>query len=122
MREQYPSAIIIDDIGSGINWKRKGLQSIIKQVIDEDVGSVVIHHRDRLCRFAYELIAFFFQQFGTKIVVLDQETYQPNLDDLEDKKVFNCSQCDYKADRDENAAFNILRFVINTALPVLSVE
>jgi transposase len=42
--------------------------------------------------------------------------------DLEDKKVFNCSQCDYKADRDENAAFNILRFVINTALPVLSVE
>jgi predicted site-specific integrase-resolvase len=80
MREQYPSAIIIDDIGSGINWKRKGLQSIIKQVIDEDVGSIVIHHRDRLCRFAYELIEFFFQQFGTKIVVLDQETYQPNLD------------------------------------------
>ena len=41
--------------------------------------------------------------------------------DLESNKVFNCSQCNYTADRDENAAFNILRFVLNTALPVMSV-
>ncbi len=80
MRERYPTAIIIDDIGSGINWKRKGLQSVIKQVIEEDVGTIVIHHRDRLCRFAYELIEFFFSQFGTKIVVLEQDQYEPNID------------------------------------------
>ncbi len=98
MRERYPNAIIIDDIGSGINWKRKGLQSVIKQVIEEDVGTVVIHHRDRLCRFAYELIEFFFHQFGTKIVVLEQDQYEPNIDkELSDDilsiiQVFSCKK------------------------------
>jgi transposase len=42
--------------------------------------------------------------------------------DLGASKVYKCSHCNYKADRDENAAFNILRFVINSALPVLSIE
>ncbi len=98
MREQYPDAVIIDDIGSGINWKRKGLQSVIKQVIEKNVGTVVIHHRDRLCRFAYELIEFFFQQFGTEILVLDQEEYEPNIDqELSDDilsiiQVFSCKK------------------------------
>jgi predicted site-specific integrase-resolvase len=98
MRERYPSAIIIDDVGSGINWKRKGLQSVIKQVIEEDVGTIVIHHRDRLCRFAYELIEFFFGQFGTSILVLDQETSEPGLDqELSDDllsiiNIFSCKK------------------------------
>ena len=111
MRERYPSAIIIDDIGSGINWKRKGLQSVIKQVIEEDVGTIVIHHRDRLCRFAYELIEFFFKQFGTSILVLDQETDEPNLDqELSDDllsiiHIFSCKKMGrrrYKTNQGDN--------------------
>ncbi len=98
MRERYPNACIIEDIGSGINWKRKGLQSIIQQVIQKNVGTVVIHHRDRLCRFAYELIEFFFKQFGTTILVLDQDQYEPNIDqELSDDilsiiQVFSCKK------------------------------
>lgn len=42
--------------------------------------------------------------------------------DLGTNKIYECHQCKYKADRDENAAFNILRYVINTGLPVKQIE
>lgn len=80
MRELYPTAVIIEDIGSGLNWKRRGLQTIITKAIEGEVGEVVIHHRDRLCRFAYELIESVLNRFGTKIVVLDQDLHEPNID------------------------------------------
>ncbi len=41
--------------------------------------------------------------------------------DLESQKIYRCSGCNYVADRDENAAYNILRYVINTALPIKSI-
>lgn len=71
MREKYPNAYIIEDIGSGINWKRKGLQSLIQQVKDSKVEQVIIAYKDRLCRFAYELIEFFFSLYKTELVVLN---------------------------------------------------
>lgn len=80
MRERYPNSIIVEDVGSGINWNRKGLQSIIRQVLAGEVSDVVIHHRDRLCRFAFELLEFLFDQCGTKIVVLEQIGNEQNLD------------------------------------------
>lgn len=41
---------------------------------------------------------------------------------LENQKIFNCSGCDYTADRDENAAFNILRFMVKKALSTKAIE
>lgn len=46
MREKYPNAYIIEDIGSGINWKRKGLQSLIQQVKNGKVEKVIITYKD----------------------------------------------------------------------------
>ncbi len=42
--------------------------------------------------------------------------------DLEKQKIYNCSGCGYSADRDENAAYNILRFVIKNALSIKKIE
>jgi predicted site-specific integrase-resolvase len=78
MREKYPNSIIVEDIGSGLNWKRKGLQSIIKEVIKGEISTVVVHYKDRLCRFAFELIEFFFSQYGTEILVFDSTEKEPN--------------------------------------------
>ena len=94
IRSKFPDATIIQDIGSGINWKRKGLISLIQKVKDGEVERVVIEHRDRLCRFAYELLEEIFKLYSVEIVVLNQTTEEPNKELCEDIlsiiHVFSC--------------------------------
>ena len=80
MQERFPNAIIIKDIGSGINWKRRGLLSIIQKVKDGKVERVIVAFKDRLCRFAYDLIEFFFKLYQTEIMVLDKREKDSNPD------------------------------------------
>lgn len=56
MENKYPTFEIISDIGSGLNFKRKGLIKIIDMAINREIEVVVITYKDRLARFGYELI------------------------------------------------------------------
>jgi putative resolvase len=73
MQQLYPSYDIIKDIGSGINFNRKGLQSLLVQSMHGELEEVVVAHKDRLCRFGFELIKCIFDNNNTKITILDQE-------------------------------------------------
>ena len=96
MQELYPETKIITDIGSGINFKRKGLRSILEQASKGIISEVVVAYRDRLCRFAFELIEWMLQIHEVKLVVLNQslDSEQPNSEFVEDIlaiiNVFNC--------------------------------
>ena len=72
-RSKYPTHDIVSDIGSGLNWKRKGLTKILEQAMQGHINEVVVAHRDRLCRFAYELLEFIFLTNKVKLVVLNEE-------------------------------------------------
>ena len=76
LKEKYPTATIIKDIGSGLNWNRSGFRSILEQVNSGDVKEVVVTYRDRMCRFGYELVEWICKKANVKIVVLggDQNT------------------------------------------------
>ena len=56
LQQKYPEHELITDIGSGMNLNRKGLRKIIDMAIRGEIEEVVVVHRDRLCRFVYELI------------------------------------------------------------------
>ena len=94
MREQYPNADIIQDIGSGLNFKRKGLQTILQRLLQGDKFTLVVAHRDRLCRFGFELFQFLFEQNGGEILVLDKSDVSPQQELTEDLlailHVFSC--------------------------------
>ncbi len=77
MRRIYPSAEVIRDIGSGINFKRKGLRTLLERLMQGDKLQVVIAHRDRLARFGIELIQYLIEQNGGELVVLDQTEHSP---------------------------------------------
>ena len=47
---------IIKDIGSGINYSKKGLQELIRLICNGDIERIVISYKDRLVIFGYELI------------------------------------------------------------------
>lgn len=80
----YPNHSVVKDVGSGLNWKRKGLQTILEQSMQGIVSEVVVAHRDRLCRFAFELVAHVFKVSGVKLVVLDQSESTSGDADLAD--------------------------------------
>jgi putative resolvase len=70
MKEKYPDYEIITDVGSGINFKRKGLQKIIDYAIKGILGELVIAYKDRLCRIGYDLIEHILYTYsGTTITI-----------------------------------------------------
>ena len=69
LQRAYPAHELVIDVGSGLNFKRKGLLSILERVLRGVVQEVVVMHKDRLCRFGSELLEFVFARSGTKFVV-----------------------------------------------------
>ena len=55
LQEAYPGHIVIRDIASGVNFKRKGLQTILEHVLSGLVNEVVVMRRDRLARIGADL-------------------------------------------------------------------
>jgi excisionase family DNA binding protein len=70
-RPEYSDYTIIQDIGSGINFKRKGISTILDSCVQGTIGEIIIAHRDRLSRFGFDLINLFVQKSGGKITVLE---------------------------------------------------
>lgn len=72
---------IITDIGSGINYKKKGLRELIKLITQNEVDKVVVVYKDRLLRFGYELIEYIASLYNCNIEVIDttEKTEQQEL-------------------------------------------
>jgi predicted site-specific integrase-resolvase len=68
--ERYPNAESVADIGSGLNFKRKGLLSLLERALHGDKLTIVVAYRDRLARFGFDLIEWFIKRSGGKILVL----------------------------------------------------
>jgi len=62
-------------MGSGLNGKRKGFIKLCNLVVNGKINKVVIEHKDRLTRFQYNLIKFFFNRYGVEIELLDKKEY-----------------------------------------------
>ena len=86
LREKYPNHKLITDIGSGINLNRRGLRKIIDMAIAGKLNEVVIVHKDRLCRFGYELIEDLIYKYSNgKIIIIEKkEDKEPREELVED--------------------------------------
>jgi len=47
---------IIQDLGSGMNYQKKGLKTLIHLILEKKIARLVLTHKDRLLRFGAELI------------------------------------------------------------------
>jgi len=85
LQDQYPNHQLIRDIGSGINFKRKGLKTILDYAIRNELEEVVVAYKDRLCRFGFDLLEHLFKQASNaRIVVLDNRETSPDQELAED--------------------------------------
>ena len=70
LKQRNQGTEIVTDIGSGLNFKRKGLCSLLERSLSGEQLTVVVAHGDRLARFGIELIRWVLERNGGKIVVL----------------------------------------------------
>jgi predicted site-specific integrase-resolvase len=63
---------VIEDLGSGLNYSKHGLQRLIKMITNNQVERLVITHKDRLLRFGSELIFSLCEHFGTEIIIINR--------------------------------------------------
>lgn len=75
VKQKYKVEYIIKDIGSGLNDKRNGFVKLCNLVVNGKINKVIIEHKDRLTRFQYNLIEFFFNQYNVEIELLDNKQY-----------------------------------------------
>lgn len=64
---------IYTDIGSGLNYKRKNWNTLLKQVEANEIDKIYITYKDRFVRFGYEWFEEFCTSHGTEIIVLNQK-------------------------------------------------
>jgi putative resolvase len=79
LKERYPAHEFIKDIGSGLNFKRKGIKAILEYSYKGEIEELVVAHKDRLCRFGFEIFEFVISKFSKgRIIILDNSTVSKN--------------------------------------------
>ncbi len=63
---------IIADLGSGMNYRKRGLKRLLDGIVEGEVGRLVLTHKDRLLRFGAELIFGLCQAKQIEVVIINQ--------------------------------------------------
>lgn len=117
MQKNYQGYKVFQDVGSGINFKRRGLITLLDEALNGMVEEVVVFSRDRLCRFAFELFEWFFKRSGTKLTVINSSDDSPESELSEDvlsiiqvfccrrngKRRYNCKESQNKTSPDQKS-------------------
>ena len=63
---------MISDLGSGMNYHKKGLRKLMDGILQGQVGRLIVTHKDRLLRFGAELVFSLCEAKGVEVVILNQ--------------------------------------------------
>ena len=63
---------VITDLGSGMNYRKKGLKRLLDDIVEDKIGRLVITHKDRLLRFGAELVFAICDAKDVEVVILNK--------------------------------------------------
>src|ERR1700761_4980120 len=63
---------LISDLGSGMNYRKKGLRKLLEAILEGQVERLVVTHKDRLLRFGAELIFSVCEARKIEVVIMNQ--------------------------------------------------
>ncbi|RYZ89961.1 MAG: IS607 family transposase [Proteobacteria bacterium] len=69
----FPSFECIEDLGSGLNYKKPGLEKLLRLIFTRRLTHLILSHKDRLLRFGSELVFDLCKHFGVEVVVIESE-------------------------------------------------
>ncbi|WP_375641694.1 MULTISPECIES: IS607 family transposase [unclassified Bartonella] len=73
---------LISDLGAGMNYRKKGLKRLLDALIKNEIGCLVITHKDRLLRFGAELVFAICEAKQVEVVILNQAEESSFEEDL----------------------------------------
>lgn len=95
---------IISDIGSGINYNKKGLNQLIDMITNSEVDKIVVLYKDRLIRFGQELIENLCDKYGTTIEIIDNTERTEEQELVEDLiQIVTMFSCRFQGKRADKA-------------------
>ena len=71
MRRKYPTYEIITDIASGLNYKREGLEKIMRYATKGEVELLVVAYKDRLMSFGYEMLEWLIKECSDGEILIE---------------------------------------------------
>lgn len=63
---------VIADVGSALNYRRKGFLKLCGMVLRGEVRAVIVAYKDRLVRFGFEFFEELFARFGCELLVVNR--------------------------------------------------
>ena len=63
---------VIEDLGSGMNYRKKGLKRLLDLIFSKKIKRLVLTHKDRLLRFGSDLIFTLCEMHNVEIVIINQ--------------------------------------------------
>ena len=73
---------ILTDVGSGLNYQKRGLRQLINRICSGEVGRLVLSRKDRLLRFGSELVFSLCEHFGVEVIIInasEDSTFEEDL-------------------------------------------
>ncbi len=73
---------ILTDVGSGLNYRKRGLRQLINRICSGEVGRLVLSRKDRLLRFGSELVFSLCEHFCVEVIIInasDDSTFEEDL-------------------------------------------
>ena len=74
----------MEEIGGGLNFKRKQFLAVIDGILADHIGTVIIAHKDRLARFGIDLIAYLCEQHQCEFIIMNTESLSPETEMVQD--------------------------------------
>ena len=110
---------VISDLGSGMNYKKKGLVTLLDQIVDGQVGRLVLTHKDRLLRFSAELVFAVCEAKHVEVVIINQgddRTFEEELasDVLEIVTVFSARMYGARSHKNKKLIEGVGRAVVGS--------
>ena len=85
---------VIEDYGSGLNYNRKQWNKLIDECMTNEIGTIIITHKDRFIRFGFDWFEKFLNKFGVKFIIVNNESLSPQEELVQDiisiLHVFSC--------------------------------
>ncbi len=81
-KNHFENVRILSDLGSGMNYKKKGLKELLRKICAGQVAKLILTHSDRLLRFGSELIFSLCEYFGTEVLLISEtqdKTFEEQL-------------------------------------------
>jgi putative resolvase len=80
----YSNVLVFEEIGGGLNFKRKKFNEILDLILGNKIEKLIITHKDRLCRFGFDLIKGLCDKFNVEIEVITLDKDSPETEMVKD--------------------------------------